>query len=400
MSCKKAVQRCRSINCVYSARCRSSTCLIGSEIHLWRANRRVFCWSAPTAVKDGLVLVRKRPLYQALDPLLPHVAPQVSFNENCRCWRHALFVLTEGFILFVVTWFRFVRARACFSRDHHPPLFWISGHIVSPTPHVFTRWSTSRLNSGHTSSSTSPCGSARSSFHYRQPYLGWRSQERLTKRTPAERLSAGLLPLQHASAPPQVCFHAHQGRIEESKRSFCRKSKGNNYSRTIKNLKQILDKFRTLPKLIAEWKEKQWQGIFQKPPVLTAAHQIPSLIGFLFSSKRQVWQKSGHRSKKWLRLLFIMSRVPTIKDVWMLRDLRADRIPDSVGWKAHLSARDRSSSRKRRYPSTHALIIWNCREVSTSSRDIRIHHLASHPEPWPPTLSGFLLLLLLVLLFF
>lgn len=59
----------------------------------------------------------------------------------------------------------------------------------------FSRWSTSRLNSTHTSTSTSPCGSTRSSFNYRQPYLGWRSQERLSKpRTPAERLAAGILP--------------------------------------------------------------------------------------------------------------------------------------------------------------------------------------------------------------
>lgn len=65
----------------------------------------------------------------------------------------------------------------------------------SPTHYTFSRWSTSRLNSGTNSSSTSPCGSARSSFNYRQPYLGWRSQEKLTKpRTPAERLAAGLLP--------------------------------------------------------------------------------------------------------------------------------------------------------------------------------------------------------------
>ncbi|XP_039287844.1 uncharacterized protein LOC111043315 [Nilaparvata lugens] len=73
------------------------------------------------------------------------------------------------------------------------------GEVVSPspTPHVgFTRWSTSRLNSAATSTSTSPCGSARSSFNCRQPYLGWRSQERLTRppRTPAERLAAGILP--------------------------------------------------------------------------------------------------------------------------------------------------------------------------------------------------------------
>nr|XP_018899718.1 PREDICTED: uncharacterized protein LOC109032099 isoform X2 [Bemisia tabaci] len=74
------------------------------------------------------------------------------------------------------------------------------GGMMSPSPtptHVFSRWSTTRLNSGCTSSNTSPCSSARSSFNYRQPYLGWRSQERLNKpRTPAERLAAGLLPQQ------------------------------------------------------------------------------------------------------------------------------------------------------------------------------------------------------------
>lgn len=72
----------------------------------------------------------------------------------------------------------------------------VTGHVLSPssTSHVFSRWSTSRLSSGATSTSTSPCGSTRSSFNYRQPYLGWRSQERLSRpRTPAERLAADLL---------------------------------------------------------------------------------------------------------------------------------------------------------------------------------------------------------------
>ncbi|KAJ4441464.1 hypothetical protein ANN_11319 [Periplaneta americana] len=81
-----------------------------------------------------------------------------------------------------------------------------TSHLLSPspTPHVFTRWSTSRLNSGGTSASTSPCGSTRSSFNYRQPYLGWRSQERLSRpRTPAERLAAGLLPTQQQQQQQQ-----------------------------------------------------------------------------------------------------------------------------------------------------------------------------------------------------
>ncbi|XP_066993460.2 uncharacterized protein [Anabrus simplex] len=86
-----------------------------------------------------------------------------------------------------------------------------TSHLLSPspTPHVFTRWSTSRLNSSATSASTSPCGSTRSSFNYRQPYLGWRSQERLSRpRTPAERLAAGLLPVSPSSPqPPESEVH-------------------------------------------------------------------------------------------------------------------------------------------------------------------------------------------------
>ncbi|CAG9109995.1 unnamed protein product [Plutella xylostella] len=71
---------------------------------------------------------------------------------------------------------------------------------LSPHTTSFGRWSTSRLNSNQ----TSPCSSTRSSirggsplcspsgrssFSARQPYLGWRSQERLntTPRTPHER---------------------------------------------------------------------------------------------------------------------------------------------------------------------------------------------------------------------
>ncbi|XP_052127461.1 uncharacterized protein LOC113213438 isoform X4 [Frankliniella occidentalis] len=70
------------------------------------------------------------------------------------------------------------------------------GSSPSPPPAAFTRWSSSRLaGSCNATPSTSPCGSARSSFNHRQPYLGWRSQERLsgTPRTPAERLAQGLL---------------------------------------------------------------------------------------------------------------------------------------------------------------------------------------------------------------
>ncbi|XP_075228216.1 uncharacterized protein LOC142328395 [Lycorma delicatula] len=81
------------------------------------------------------------------------------------------------------------------------------GNVLSPspTPHIFSRWSTSKLNSAATSTSTSPCGSARSSFNYRQPYLGWRSQERLARpRTPAERLAAGILPQKQAQNTPNL----------------------------------------------------------------------------------------------------------------------------------------------------------------------------------------------------
>lgn len=82
--------------------------------------------------------------------------------------------------------------------------------ILSPTPvnQSFVRWSTSKINSV----ASSPCASTRSSFNakvpngslspssnrssfnYRQPYMGWRSQERLNRpRTPAERLASSIL---------------------------------------------------------------------------------------------------------------------------------------------------------------------------------------------------------------
>ncbi|XP_034948314.1 uncharacterized protein [Chelonus insularis] len=66
------------------------------------------------------------------------------------------------------------------------------GLLSSPSPQpVFSRWSTSLLNS----TGSSPATSTGSSFNYRQPYLGWRSQERLANpRTPAERLAQGILP--------------------------------------------------------------------------------------------------------------------------------------------------------------------------------------------------------------
>ncbi|XP_053596458.1 uncharacterized protein LOC103577059 isoform X3 [Microplitis demolitor] len=81
------------------------------------------------------------------------------------------------------------------------------GLLSSPTPQpVFSRWSTSLLNSA----GSSPASSIGSSFNYRQPYLGWRSQERLTNpRTPAERLAQGILP-QLESKHQQQEHHSHQ----------------------------------------------------------------------------------------------------------------------------------------------------------------------------------------------
>lgn len=92
--------------------------------------------------------------------------------------------------------------------------------ILSPTPQCqpFVRWSTSKLNS----TASSPCASTRSSFNarqlngslspssvrnsftYRQPYLGWRSQERLSRpRTPAERLASTILTQNAIPSQPQ-----------------------------------------------------------------------------------------------------------------------------------------------------------------------------------------------------
>ncbi|XP_060527330.1 uncharacterized protein LOC132702599 isoform X2 [Cylas formicarius] len=94
--------------------------------------------------------------------------------------------------------------------------------MLSPTPcnQPFVRWSTSKLNS----TASSPCQSTRSSFNtgsrqpngsispssvrssfsYRQPYMGWRSQERLSRpRTPAERLASSLLAQQSQSNAQQ-----------------------------------------------------------------------------------------------------------------------------------------------------------------------------------------------------
>lgn len=92
--------------------------------------------------------------------------------------------------------------------------------VLSPTPHSqpFVRWSTSKLSSTASSpcastrssfnvrqpnGSISPC-SIRSSFSYRQPYLGWRSQERLSRpRTPAERLASSFLAQSNVQQPEE-----------------------------------------------------------------------------------------------------------------------------------------------------------------------------------------------------
>ncbi|XP_049314673.1 uncharacterized protein LOC105232472 isoform X6 [Bactrocera dorsalis] len=87
---------------------------------------------------------------------------------------------------------------------------------------AFSRWSTSHLNSSQTSPSVSQRGSftrggpINSSFisvasgqssvirsSYRQPYLGWRSQEKLSQRTPHERLASSLLAQQQRTSPTQ-----------------------------------------------------------------------------------------------------------------------------------------------------------------------------------------------------
>lgn len=90
-------------------------------------------------------------------------------------------------------------------------------HPISSVPsnQPFVRWSTSKINS----TASSPCASTRSSFNtkqpngnvspsstrstfsYRQPYMGWRSHERLNRpRTPAERLAYSLLSSQSLSS--------------------------------------------------------------------------------------------------------------------------------------------------------------------------------------------------------
>lgn len=121
--------------------------------------------------------------------------------------------------------------------------------MLSPSAHShtggqtgFSRWSTSHLNSNQTSPSVSTRGSftrgglnasvisgystasttvgataaaggapgtIRNSF--RQPYLGWRSQEKLSQpRTPAERLASSLLSQQKAKEQQHQHHHQNQ----------------------------------------------------------------------------------------------------------------------------------------------------------------------------------------------
>ncbi|XP_031624183.1 probable serine/threonine-protein kinase DDB_G0282963 isoform X2 [Contarinia nasturtii] len=87
----------------------------------------------------------------------------------------------------------------------------------------FSRWSTSHLNSSQTSPSASTRGSfsrggpnssilsnqsyANNSIRgsFRQPYLGWRSQEKLSQpRTPHERLASSMLSRQQTKQQPQT----------------------------------------------------------------------------------------------------------------------------------------------------------------------------------------------------
>lgn len=90
---------------------------------------------------------------------------------------------------------------------HHTNHAVAGGHAAGTGHGSFSRWSTSQLNSNQTSPSASQRtsnfvrgGPVNSSFmsvasgnsaalrsSYRQPYLGWRSQERLSQRTPHER---------------------------------------------------------------------------------------------------------------------------------------------------------------------------------------------------------------------
>lgn len=130
--------------------------------------------------------------------------------------------------------------------DRSPVMLSPSAHSHHGGQTGFSRWSTSHLNSNQTSPSVSTRGSftrgglnasvisgystasttagatgvpvggnsaIRNSF--RQPYLGWRSQEKLAQpRTPAERLASSLLSQQKQQHQQQQQQHQHQQKVE------------------------------------------------------------------------------------------------------------------------------------------------------------------------------------------
>ncbi|XP_062547808.1 uncharacterized protein LOC134213159 isoform X2 [Armigeres subalbatus] len=123
--------------------------------------------------------------------------------------------------------------------DRSPVMLSPSAHSHHGGQTGFSRWSTSHLNSNQTSPSVSTRGSftrgglnssvisgystasttagsaagANSAIRnsFRQPYLGWRSQEKLAQpRTPAERLASSLLTQQKLKEQQQQQQHPHQ----------------------------------------------------------------------------------------------------------------------------------------------------------------------------------------------
>ncbi|XP_065356440.1 serine-rich adhesin for platelets [Calliphora vicina] len=97
---------------------------------------------------------------------------------------------------------------------------------------AFSRWSTSHLNSSQTSPSVSQRGSfsrggpINSSFmsvnsghsvirnSMRQPYMGWRSQEKLSQRTAHERLASSLLSQQQRTSPTTHTVPANTDKLQ------------------------------------------------------------------------------------------------------------------------------------------------------------------------------------------
>lgn len=132
--------------------------------------------------------------------------------------------------------------------DRSPVMLSPSAHSHHGGQTGFSRWSTSHLNSNQTSPSVStrgsftrgglnasvisgystasttvgatatgatPGGTIRNSF--RQPYLGWRSQEKLSQpRTPAERLASSLLYQQKAKEQQQLAQNHNQQQQQKS----------------------------------------------------------------------------------------------------------------------------------------------------------------------------------------